>query len=116
MEKKIIKTITELMLDKKASEIKVIKVTKLTSITDYFINCSSDSDPQTKAIKNSIQEGLSKKYSIKPVHIEGHESLKWILMDYINIVVNIFHKKEREYYNIERLWADAEIREVKDVK
>ena len=116
MQKKIIKKITELMLEKKAIDIKIIKVSKLTSITDYFINCSSDSDPQTKAIKNHIQDGLSKKYNTKPVHIEGHENLKWILMDYIDIVINIFHKKEREYYNIERLWADGETKEIKDIK
>tara|TARA_Y100000590_G_scaffold231878_1_gene261230 strand:- start:1334 stop:1684 length:351 start_codon:yes stop_codon:yes gene_type:complete len=116
MEQKIIQTITELMLEKKASDIKIINVKKLTSITDYFINCSSDSDPQTKAIKNNVQKGVSKKYQIKPVHIEGHENLKWVLMDYINIVINIFHKKEREFYNIERLWADADIKEIKGEK
>ena len=116
MDNKIIKRITELMLEKKASDIKVIKVINLTSITDYFINCSSDSDPQTKAIKNHIQNNLSKEFRIKPNHVEGYENLKWVLMDYINIVINIFSKEEREYYNIERLWADADIKIIKDEK
>ena len=112
-EKVITKTISELMLDKKALDIQIIDVKGLTSITDYFINCSSQSDPQTKAIKNHIQDSLFEKYKMKPLHIEGYENLKWILMDYVSIVVNIFSETEREYYNIERLWSDAIITKVK---
>ena len=88
-EKKIVKRISELMLDKKALDIKIIDVIGLTSLTDYFINCSSQSDPQTRAIKNHIQDELSKEFQIKPLNIEGYESLRWVLMDYVNIVVNI---------------------------
>ena len=102
------------MLEKKALNIKIIKVDKLTTLTDYFINCSSDSDPQTRAIKNHIQDILSSKYNIKPLHIEGFENLQWILMDYASIVINIFSKEAREYYDIERLWADAEIQTIKN--
>ena len=112
-EKVITKTISELMLDKKALDIQIIDVKGLTSITDYFINCSSQSDPQTKAIKNHIQDSLFEKYKMKPLHIEGYVNLKWILMDYVSIVVNIFSETEREYYNIERLWSDAKITKVK---
>ena len=114
MEEKIItKAMSKLMLDKKALDIQIIDVRGLTSITDYFINCSSQSEPQTRAIKNHIQDSLFEKYQIKPLHIEGYENLKWILMDYVSIVVNIFNEKEREYYNIERLWSDAKITKVK---
>jgi len=112
-EKVIVKAISELMLDKKGLDIQIIDVQGLTSITDYFVNCSSQSDPQTRAIKNHIQDSLFEKYQIKPLHIEGYENLKWILMDYVSIVVNIFSETEREYYNIERLWADAKITKVK---
>ena len=112
-DKKIVDKISQLMLDKKAVDIKIINVKGLTSLTDYFINCSSGSDPQTKAIKNHIEENLTKKYNIKPMHVEGYEGLKWILMDYINIVVNIFSNEERKYYNIERLWADGKIKSIK---
>ena len=90
-EKKIAHKIAQLMLDKKAVDIKIINVTGLTSLTDYFINCSSESDPQTRAIKNHIQDQLFEEYNIKPLNIEGYEGLKWVLMDYINIVINIFH-------------------------
>tara|TARA_B110001454_G_scaffold217383_1_gene242604 strand:+ start:648 stop:992 length:345 start_codon:yes stop_codon:yes gene_type:complete len=112
-EKKMIHEIAQLMLDKKALDVKIINVTGLTSLTDYFINCSSLSDPQTRAIKNHIQEKISEGYKIKPSHIEGYEGLRWILMDYINIVINIFHEEERKYYDIERLWADGTIEEIK---
>ena len=112
-EKVIVKAISELMLDKKGLDIQIIDVQGLTSITDYFVNCSSQSDPQTRAIKNHIQDPLFEKYQIKPLHIEGYENLKWILMDYVSIVINIFNETEREYYNIERLWSDAKITKVK---
>ena len=108
------KEISKLILEKKGVEIEIINVSKLTSLTDYFINCSSESEPQTKAIKNHIIDTLASKYKIKPLHTEGDQNLQWILIDYIDIVVNIFNKKEREYYNIERLWADAEIKEIKE--
>ena len=113
-EQKIAKKISQLMLEKKALDIKLINVKGLTSLTDYFINCSSESDPQTKAIKNHIERSLSKEFKLKPLHVEGFENLRWILMDYVNIVVNIFHTQEREYYDIERLWADADIKIIKD--
>ena len=116
MTKKMLDRITELLIEKKAEDIKIIKVINLTSLTDYFINCTSNSDPQTKAIKNHIQNTLSKEFSTKPIHIEGYENLRWVLMDYVDLVINIFHKEEREYYNIERLWADADIKSIKDLK
>ena len=112
-EKKIIDDISQLMLDKKALDVKIINVIGLTSLTDYFINCTSQSDPQTRAIKNHIEEQLLEKYKIKPLHIEGYEGLRWILMDYINIVINIFHEEERKYYDIERLGGDGKMKEVK---
>ena len=111
---KLPKAITQLMLDKKATEIQIINVSKLTSLTDYFIICSSDSEPKTKAIMNHIKDKIHEKYDIKPLHLEGIENLEWVLLDYVNIVVNIFNKEKREYYNIERLWADAKITLIKE--
>jgi len=111
---KLSKTITQLMLDKKATEIQIINVSKLTSLTDYFIICSSDSEPKTKAIMNHIKDKIHEKYDVKPLHLEGIENLEWVLLDYVSIVVNIFSKEKREYYNIERLWADAKITSIKE--
>ena len=96
------------MLEKKASEIKIIYVDKLTSLTDIFIICTSNSDPQTKAIVNHIISTLEEQ-DIRAWNIEGYQYLNWVLMDYVNIVINIFNKDTRKYYDIERLWADAKI-------
>ena len=106
--KSISKLVVDLMLEKKATNIKLIYVQKLTTLTDIFIICTSDSDPQSKAITNHIRDNLAK-INIKPDHIEGFQFLKWVLMDYINVTINIFNKEYREYYNFERLWADAKI-------
>ena len=111
--KKLLKIIIECLLDKKALEINLIDVKKLTSLTDTFIICSSESEPQTKAIMNHVLGTLNEN-SIKPLHIEGQENLKWILIDYASIVINIFDKKTREFYSIERLWGDAKIEKVKE--
>ena len=111
----IAKKITELMLDKKAFDIKVIYVNKLTSLTDVFIICSSDSAPQSRAITNHIKDELVK-LKLKPWHTEGYENSRWVLIDYINIVIHIFDKEMRDYYNFERLWADGKIVSITDNK
>ena len=112
--KKLINKITELILDKHGSEIKIINVSKLTSLTDYFIICSSDSNPKTKALLNHIVDNIKNEFDIKPLNSEGIENLDWVLLDYINIVVNIFSPEKRNYYNIEKLWGDAEITIIKE--
>ena len=111
--KKLLNKIVDCLLDKKAMEINLIDVKKLTSLTDTFIVCSSDSEPQTKAIMNHVTDSLSED-KIKPLHVEGHENLKWVLIDYADIVINIFDRETREYYSIERLWADAKIDKIKE--
>jgi ribosome-associated protein len=107
----IAKIVSDLMLDKKAYDITIIDVSHLTSLTDYFVICTSDSTPQSKAITNHIKDGLTK-YDLKPWHIEGYEHMKWILIDYINIVIHIFDKESREYYNFEQLWADGKMKKI----
>ena len=111
--KKIATLITELMLDKKAFDIKIIFVDKLTSLTDIFIVCSSDSAPQSRAITNHIKDELLK-IKLKPWHVEGYQHLKWVLIDYINIVIHIFDKETRDYYNFERWWADGKTISIRD--
>ena len=109
----IAKQISEFMLDKKALDIQIIDVRKLTTLTDFFIICTSESEPQTRAISNYIEDELVKE-GVKPWHKEGYESLDWVLLDYVNIVAQIFSRESREYYDFERLWADAKITQVKD--
>ena len=109
----LIKKIISLIKDRKGYDIKIIDLKGISSLTDYFIICSSDSDPQTRAITNHIKKDLSK-IKIKPFQIEGLTHMDWILMDYFNIVIHIFKKETREFYDIERLWADAKIKEIKN--
>ena len=105
--------IANLMLDKKAIDIQIFDVRKLTTLTDFFVVCTSDSQPQSRAICNHLEDELLK-IGIKPWHKEGYEKLDWVLVDFVNIVAQIFSKESREYYDFERLWADAKITKIKD--
>ncbi|MFQ6612810.1 MAG: ribosome silencing factor [Fidelibacterota bacterium] len=102
--------IIQLALSKKAERILEIDVRELTSITDFFVICSADTDVQVKAICDAIRKGTDH----KPYRLEGYQHLNWVLLDYIDVVVHIFRTRERNYYNIEKLWADALIKEVAD--
>ena len=102
--------IAQFALDKKAEHILSIDVKKLTSITDYFVICSADTDIQVKAIADSIRKNTDH----KPIRIEGYTQLKWVLLDYIDVIAHIFRTTERNYYNLERLWADAPTSEYTD--
>lgn len=77
--------------------------------SDYFVICDGNSNTQVNAIAGSIQRTVSKELKDKPWHVEGTETANWVLMDYINVVVHIFQKETRSYYNIEDLWGDAKI-------
>ena len=77
------------------------------TVCDYFVICDGNSNTQVNAIVNSIQRVVSKAIQEKPYKIEGIENSKWVLIDYINVVVHIFQKQTREYYDIEDLWGDA---------
>ena len=107
--------ISELMIEKKALDIIIIDVRKITTLTDFFVVCTSNSQPQTRAITDHINQKM-KEEGVKSWHIEGYEHLDWVLIDYVNIVVHIFSKDAREYYELERLWADGNITKVQDKK
>jgi ribosome-associated protein len=74
---------------------------------DFFLICSANSNTQVTAVVNSIQKTVSKALQEKPFHTEGLEVAEWVLIDYVNIVVHVFQKQTREFYNIEELWGDA---------
>ncbi len=103
----------DLILQKKGSRIVVMDLRKLTTVTDFFVICSVTSDTQVKAIADFVKEG-AKKMDEKPWHNEGYSSLSWVLLDFVDVVVHIFLEDSRKFYNLEGLWADAEITEVKD--
>ena len=108
-----IKKISELMLEKKALDIKIIDVQNITTLTDFIVICTSESEPQTRAITDHIHEQM-KKDGMKAWHIEGYENLNWVLIDYVNIIVHVFNREKRAYYDLERLWADGQISQVHD--
>jgi len=104
---------SQLCLDKRAYDVIVMDLRGLTTITDCFVLCSADSDIQVKAITDHIRDELGKA-KIKPWHVEGYESLRWVLLDFVDVVVHIFQPETREFFGLERLWGDAQITEVKD--
>jgi ribosome-associated protein len=96
--------------DVKGADITLLDLRKIdTAVCDYFVFCNGNSNTQVNAIVNSIQKIVSKELHDKPWHVEGTENGEWVLMDYVNIVVHVFQKHIRTYYNIEDLWGDAQI-------
>ncbi|TVZ57092.1 ribosome-associated protein [Lutibacter sp. Hel_I_33_5] len=85
------------------------------TVTDYFIICSGNSNTQVNAISGSVQKAVSKELKDKPWHIEGLVNSEWILMDYVNVVVHVFQKHIRDFYDLESLWGDAKITEINTV-
>lgn len=77
------------------------------TVCDYFVICSGTSNTQVNAIVNSVQKIVSKALKDKPWHVEGSDNAEWVLMDYVSVVVHVFQKHIREYYDIEGLWGDA---------
>ncbi|WP_233900037.1 ribosome silencing factor [Tenacibaculum piscium] len=82
------------------------------TVCDYFIICSGNSNTQVSAISGSVQKTVSKELKDKPWHIEGQTNSEWVLMDYVHVVVHVFQKQIRDYYDIESLWGDAKITEI----
>ncbi|RCW88456.1 ribosome-associated protein [Halanaerobium sp. DL-01] len=93
--------------DKKAEDIEILNLEGLTVIADYFVICSANSDKQVRAIYRAVDEKLSE-LNIEYKKVAGLDDARWVLMDYADVVVHIFQKREREYYDLDRLWADAE--------
>ncbi len=82
------------------------------TVCDYFIICSGTSNTHVNAITGSIQKTVSKAIKDRPWHIEGEDNAEWVLMDYVNVVVHVFQKHIREFYDIEGLWGDAKFTEI----
>lgn len=92
--------------DRKAEDIVILDMKNLSSVSDYFIICHGNNERQVQAIARSIKEKLEK-HNINVYRMEGYEQARWILIDIDSIVCHVFHKDERYYYNLERLWGDA---------
>ena len=94
----------------KGLEINVLDLREIeNTVCDYFIICNGTSNTHVNAIVNSIQKTVSKALKDKPWHVEGSENAEWVLLDYVNVVVHVFQKHIREFYDVEGLWGDAKV-------
>ncbi len=100
------KRAAELALEKKCEEIKIIDLRGLTSVTDFFVIITADSERKAKAAAEHIIDEL-REDGERPMHVEGMDSMHWILLDYIDVVVHIFMPDERRFYDLESLWSEA---------
>lgn len=108
--------IVEGMLEKKAHDVVVMDLTGISgAICDYFVICHGNSNTQVEAIADSIEDEVRKKTGEKKWHREGDDNAEWILIDYVNVVAHVFYKESREFYDLEKLWGDAQIKRYKDV-
>lgn len=94
------------MLDKKAVDVQVLHVAPLTSVADYLVICSADSDRQTRAIADHIDEAISR-LGRRALNIEGTTTGQWVLIDFGDVVAHVFRRDARSHYALERLWSDA---------
>lgn len=106
----LITTIIKGIEEVKGNDIDILDLREIdNTVCDYFVICNGSSNTQVNAITNSIQKIVSKELKDKPWHVEGSDNAEWILIDYVNVVVHVFQKHIREYYDIEGLWGDAKI-------
>lgn len=111
--KNLTKLIAKASLTKKANDVTIMDLRKLTTMTDYFVICSVDSDVQARAVADAVKHELQEKGEMS-VRKEGYSEGRWVLLDYVDVVVHIFHKEMREFYKLEKLWGDAKFEYVSD--
>jgi ribosome-associated protein len=106
--RQLVETIVDGMQDIKAKDITILDLTGLkNAVTDYFVIATGDSSTQVEGMASSVVRKTRKELREKPWHEEGVGNSEWILLDYVNVVVHIFYRETREFYNLEDLWADA---------
>ena len=102
-----VRTAVQAAVGKKAFDLAVLAVTELTSIADFFVLCSANTERQTQAIADGVMEKVRNQESVKPLLVEGTTPGRWILIDYGDFIVHVFTEECRRYYGLERLWGDA---------
>ena len=94
---------------KKAERIVILDVSEQLVITDHFVICSGRNERQVATIADEVVKRLQQDASVKPYRREGEREARWILLDYVDFVVHVFHEEDRDYYDLERLWSDAKV-------
>ena len=96
--------------DVKGDNISILDLREIeNTVCDYFVLCEGNSNTQISAISSAVQKNVSKTLKDKPWHVEGESNAEWVLLDYVNIVVHVFQRDVRQFYNLEGLWGDAKI-------
>ena len=111
---RLIEVITEALLDRKAQDITVLDVHELTTLADKFVICHAQTDVQIKAIADNVNKETKEQLGEKAWKEEGRETRRWVILDYVNVVVHIFKEELREYYALERMWNDAAVQKIED--
>ncbi len=93
--------------DKKATDIMAINLAELLVVTDYFVICTGSNDRQVRTIADEVEEQVRVRCGLKPIGREGQAEGKWILLDFVDVIVHVFQPNEREFYRLEKLWSDA---------
>jgi len=108
-ERELANIISEIIDAKKGIDIQIIDLQGKTIIADYFVIASGSSKPHIRALAEEVEIKLRDEYKIEPLHIEGRDSGRWILMDYGGVILHVFHEEDRNFYSLEKLWQSRRI-------
>ena len=111
--KNLARRIASLALEKKSTDVMILDLKDLTAACDYFVVCSGGSEQQVMAISDHIDAKMRERGQ-GPWHVEGRSHRRWILLDFVDVVVHVFHDETRQYYMLEKLWGDAKMTHVED--
>jgi ribosome-associated protein len=104
----------EAALSKKARDISVMDMRDVSGVADFFVLCTGESELQTRAIVDAVEESIREDAAERPWHREGVQHMTWVLLDYVDVVVHVFNAERRSFYDLERLWGDAPVEHVAD--
>ena len=112
----LIDKIVEAIQDTKGEDVKIFDLSGIeNAVAETFIICSANSNTQVSAISGNVEKKVRNELKDRPWHVEGNDNSIWVLMDYVSVVVHIFQKEARSYYEIEELWGDAKITVIEDI-
>ncbi|HNR39516.1 MAG TPA: ribosome silencing factor [Acidobacteriota bacterium] len=110
--KETLAIIHEILDSKKAIDVRIIDISRISNFTNYFIICSGANEKHIQTLADELQKKLGEK-GIETAHVEGYQNAEWVLLDYFDFIVHIFSIETREYYELERLWADGKVVDVR---
>lgn len=110
----LVRLIVDAVRSKKAKDVVLIDLREVSEMADYFVLCTGESDLQVKAVVDGVRQSVQDACGERPWRTEGYSHRQWVLMDYVDVVVHVFDSEHRDYYNLERLWADAKIEDIEE--